>query len=211
MKIFIQMSIALLFFLAGSISMQAQDLSKEEAKKWKKVAKEYKKNPAALKILTEERDRYRQEAESAEQRIQAAQSELLQEKERNSDLQEQVTQLRNELMITRQTNEGLMEQIQDMEQRQPEPTPTSQEDFGTGTVFRIQVGAFKNVPSRFNQYSDLFVEEAGGLKKVLLGAYRDYEQAKVRLSQLKREGYPGAWVVGYINGRRVSLKEALNN
>jgi hypothetical protein len=92
MKIFIQMSIALLFFLAGSISMQAQDLSKEEAKKWKKVAKEYKKNPAALKILTEERDRYRQEAESAEQRIQAAQSELLQEKERNSDLQEQVTQ-----------------------------------------------------------------------------------------------------------------------
>lgn len=211
MKILIQITFASIILLAGCAPRQTQSLSQTEAKKWKEIANDYRKNPAALKELTEERDRYREEAQTAEQRIQAVQTELMQERERNANMQQQIDQLRNELMITRQTNESLMEQIHEMEQNQMEPAAPPQEDYSTGTVFRIQVGAFKEVPSRFNQYSDVYIEEAGGLKKVMLGAYRDYEQAQVRLSQLKREGYSGAWIVGYVNGRRVSLREALNN
>lgn len=202
-----------LFSLAIALPAEAQQLSKDEQKEWKKKAKDYRRNPAALKRLTEERDQYREEAQDLQQRMNSVQAEMNQAQTEADALRQQIASLNNQLMAEQQTNRNLMQQLQEQQQPSPQPYPVDQgeEDYNVGTVYRIQVGAFKEVPAKFNQYPDMYVEESGGLKKVLLGQYRNYEDAKVRLSRLKSEGYSSAWVVPYIDGQRSSLREALRN
>lgn len=210
-----QMLILVTFLLSLAIAVptQAQLLSKDEKKEWKRKAKDYKKNPAALKRLTEERDQYREEAQELQQRMNSMQTETNQAQGEVDALRQQIASLNNQLMAEQQTNRNLMQQLQEQQQPMPQPYPVDQggEDYMVGTVYRIQVGAFKEVPARFNQYPDMYVEDAGGLKKVMLGQYRNYEGAKIRLSQLKGEGFSSAWVVPFIDGQRTSLKEALRN
>jgi len=201
----------------GCATTNTGGLSSEEAKQWTQAAKEYQQNPAALKQLTEERNRYREEAQMADQRVAAVQAELAQDQNQKAEMEQQVAMLNNRLMAAEQANQALQQQLQ-QQMTQPGPTPPSgggtgnADNYDMGVVYRIQVGAYKTggVPSKFNQYPDLFVESAGGLDKVMIGAYRDYNDARARLGQLKGEGYGSAWVVAYKNGGRVPLSEARN-
>ena len=216
MKIFMQLFLAFIFVFSGSLYVQAQELSKEEAKQWKKLAKDYSRNPAELKKLTEERNEFKDQVTGMSQQVSTAQSQLQQEQARSNQLEQEVLQLKNTLAATQQMNQDLMQRQQEMEAMMspPQPTPAANtDDSMVGTVFRIQVGAYKKggVPSKFNQYPDLYVEDAGDLQKVLIGAYRNYEDAKSRLGQLKGEGYSSAWVVAYRDGNRISVKDALQN
>ena len=217
MKIFMKLFIAFMLVFAGTQLAYAQELSKEEAKQWKNLANEYRKNPAELKQLTEERNEYRDQVESLRQQTSVAQTQLQQEQNRSAQLEQENAQLKNTLMATQQMNEDLVQRQQEMEQMmagsQPAPTETGMDNTMMGTVFRVQVGAYKpgSVPSKFNQYPDVYIEDAGDLQKVLIGAYRNYEDAQTRLGQLKREGYPSAWIVAFRDGNRIPVKEALQN
>ena len=201
-------------FFVGCATTNTGGLSSEEAKQWTQAAKEYQRNPAALKQLTEERNRFREEAQSADQRIAAMQAEVTQLQNQNAELEQQVAMLNNRLMAAEQANQALQQQMQQQMSR-PDPTPPATgggDNYDTGVVFRVQVGAYKTggVPAKFNQYPDVYVESDGGLDKVMIGAYRDYNDARARLNQLKGEGYGSAWVVAYRNGVRVPLSEARN-
>lgn len=201
----------------GCATTNTGGLSSEEAKQWTQAAKEYQRNPAALKQLTEERNRYREEAQMADQRIAAIQAELTQVQNQNAELEQQVAMLNNRLMAAEQANQALQQQLQQQMMQPSDPTPPmggggGGDNYDMGVVYRIQVGAYKTggVPGKFNQYPDLYVESAGGLDKVMIGSYRDYNDARARLGQLKGEGYGSAWIVAYKNGVRVPLSEARN-
>ena len=209
----------LLLVLSSGQLIAQQGMSKDEIKEWKKKASEYRKNPAALKALTQERDLLRESQSQMQARLSSMESELLAEKSKIVELEQENVRLNNSLTVTQQTLVDLQNrQAQMMEQQQQMPTAPPQPDVSEGgmpmgTVFMIQVGAFRRggVPAKFSRYPDLYVEEADGMEKVLIGQYRDYNDAKARLSQLKGEGYGSAWIVPFIDGRRVSLKEAMRN
>ena len=75
-------------------------------------------------------------------------------------------------------------------------------------VFRVQLGAFKNQPTEdnFKSIPNLFVVESGGFYRYMSGAFNNFNQAARHKVEMIVEGYKGAFVVAYKNGKRVPLK-----
>jgi hypothetical protein len=78
-------------------------------------------------------------------------------------------------------------------------------------IYRVQIGAFKNPISRnvFDGVDDL-IELKGddGLTRYLTGSYRTIEKAARRKIDVLLEGFDGAFIVAYKNGKRISLEDA---
>ena len=74
--------------------------------------------------------------------------------------------------------------------------------------YRVQVGSFRN-PSdlRFNTFKEVHRESFGGIYRYTVGFFNDFENASLYADTVKATGYPDAFVVGYLNGKRTSLKE----
>lgn len=189
---------------------QTQDLelSKEEEKEWKDKARQYVKNPDALKALTESRELYQAEADRFEAQANELQAQINQYQNRIAQLEEENMQLTNNMMTAQQTIQQLTEENEELASRGPaEPM---EEDM-SGTLFRVQVGAFKKnrVPEALDTGENMDLEEDEGMQKVVVGKFRNFEEAKQLMNYLQNMGVKGAWVVSYIDGQRVPLKEAL--
>jgi len=74
--------------------------------------------------------------------------------------------------------------------------------------YRIQVGSFRS-PSdlRFDNFKDVQREIFGDVRRYTVGFFNDIESASLYADTVKSMGYPDAFVVGYINGDRATLKE----
>ena len=74
--------------------------------------------------------------------------------------------------------------------------------------YRVQVGAFQK-PSdlMFNGFQQVHRENEGGVYKYTVGFFEDFEEAVIYRDSIRVTGYPGAFVVGYVDGKRSSLKE----
>jgi len=203
-------------FVLASFAVQAQEeLSKDEEKRWKQMAKDYKKDPAALKKLTEDKVAYQQEALQAKSEIARLQNQLSQQTDQLTMLQQQNNQLTTQLNDANQIISDLNNQVDQLQNMpppepadRPQPNQPVEENFNQGVVFRVQVGAYRRVPAKYDGMPDLTVEAAGNLQKVLLGNYRNYDDAVARMRSLKSQGYKNPWVVGFRDGVRVSLREA---
>ena len=95
--------------------------------------------------------------------------------------------------------------------------PTRREDIETwsdvqGRVYSVQVGAFRGVPDRraLSTLGTLTREDAGsdGWLRLFSGRFETETEARAHLSALKQEGRADAFVVVYINGRRIPLLQA---
>ena len=75
-------------------------------------------------------------------------------------------------------------------------------------VFRVQLGAFRNKPTKenFKSIPNLFVVESGGFYRYMSGSFTDFDEAAKHKVKMVVEGYKGAFVVAYKAGKRVSLK-----
>jgi len=176
----------------------------EDLTQWKQLAKEYQKNPAALKTLTEERDEIIQEAQDLESRITELEDEKLNMQTRVSQLEQENMQLNTNLMSAQESVRQLTEQQAEM---------VARDDGGMmmGTAYRVQIGAYaKNqIPDNLDTGDMMDLEENDGMQKILIGQFRDFEAAKELMTYFHNIGLGDAWVVPYIDGERVSLKEAL--
>lgn len=74
--------------------------------------------------------------------------------------------------------------------------------------YRVQVGAFQK-PSdlMFNGFQQVHRENEGDVYKYTVGFFEDFEEAVLYRDSIRVTGYPGAFVVGYVDGKRSSLKE----
>lgn len=193
----------------------AQEISKEELKLWKNKAKEFKKDPLKLKALVEE-------AENLEPEIDRLNQALREMRKSNASLEAQLNQ-----SIARQTSlEGEIQQLNSQlsatqqqlsERPKSAPTTTSSEIETTtpmvnGVVFKVQIGAYKKrrMDTELANSDNLGIEEEEGYQKVVVGQFRDIEQAKKLREELEVMGVKGAWVVPYRDGVRITLQEALN-
>jgi hypothetical protein len=75
-------------------------------------------------------------------------------------------------------------------------------------VFRVQLGAFKKKPTDdlSKKILDLIVVQSGGYYRYMSGSFDNFNDAAAHKIKMSVEGYKGAFVVAYKNGKRVPLK-----
>lgn len=83
-----------------------------------------------------------------------------------------------------------------------------------GVVFKIQISASsKNIglsPNNFNGLSTITMIKEGNMYKYFYNETTDYNHARKALEVAKNKGYNSAFLVAYKNGKKISIKEAIN-
>jgi TolA-binding protein len=193
-----------LFFclaLIFSASHTFAQLSKQEKKEWKKKAKEFAKNPANLKQLTEDKSAAEGQVSSLNQKVTQLQSNISDKDAKITELEDQLSQIRAQLTTTK------------AELAQLKETPVvNPMDFSKGVVFKVQVGAFKNkdLAKYFDNNPNLGGEaNEGEPQKITIGIFRDYWEADTFKKYMREMGVKDAWIVPYRDGQRVEIKDVL--
>lgn len=208
MKIQSILFLALILFV--SHQMFGQEMDKAEKKKWVSMAKDFKKNPVALKSLVEERNQCRQEVQDLQRQVSSSQN----DKNKALQLEQQVNRLNSDLLSAQDMINRLSMENERLKNTAPPQVPsTTPQTSSSGVVFRVQAGAFTKgrVPQNILSMPDVTLEDSGNVQKALVGNYATVAEARARASQLKGQGIDGAFVVAYKNGVRVSIDEALRN
>ena len=191
--------LALVFSFTSSYSQ----LTKEEKKAWKTKAKEYKKNPEALKNLEEENQSLKSQVSTLNTQLNNAKSQAADKDATISELQDQLNKARADLA-------NAQESVRQMRAQMSAKPPTGNWD--QGLVFKVQIGAFKDIDltSFFEgnpQLSGWTNED--GTQRINFGMFRDYWTADTLKKHLRNLGVKDAWVVPFQDGKRVDLKEVL--
>lgn len=200
----IHLFIAALFLAAVPYQAQAQDLTKEELKYWKNKAKDYKRNPAALKDLSEEAEMARKQKREMELKLTQIEADRISNENQVSQMQQEIADLNSRLIAAQNA-------IQQLNEEKAMMASKGGGSDMSGLVFRVQIGAYgkTNVPANLDQENDnMDLETEGGLQKILIGLYRDYQDAEALRAHMKKIGVKDAWVVPYRDGVRISLAEA---
>ncbi len=80
-----------------------------------------------------------------------------------------------------------------------------------GLVFKVQIGAFRNpIPQdHFRGFAPIMAEDAGGgITRYTAGLFKTFNMANEAKNAIRTIGYPDAFVVGFYNGKRISVNEA---
>jgi hypothetical protein len=192
-----------LALMVASTTSFAQ-LSKKEKKEWKKKAKQFAKNPASLKQLTEEKQVADNSVTDLSGKVTSLESSVAEKDSKIVGLEEEISQLRGQLSATRA----------ELAQLKSSPAAPAPMDFSKGVVFKVQVGAFKNKDlSKYFENNPNFGGEAakgeGEPQKVTIGVFRDYWEADTFKKYMRDMGVKDAWIVPYRDGQRVEIKDVL--
>ena len=185
-------------------SLLGQELSKSEVKKWKKIAKNYTKNPAALKTLTEEhRDLKRSSTQGS--------AEVANLKRSITDKNGRIQSLESEIMQLRSRLSDAQASLQNMAQSNTQPAASPEEDL-SGIWFKVQIGAYeeRRIDPSFATSDNFVLEDEGSVQKVIIGKFRNFDDADQLKSQLQLMGVSDAWVVAYQDGSRVPVEDVRN-
>jgi len=194
----------ILFFCLALIFSTTEtfaQLSKQEKKEWKKKAKEFSKNPANLKQLTEEKQAADAQVTELNQKFTQLQSSVSDKDARIAELEDQLSQSRTQLT----TVSAELAQLKES----PVANPM---DFSKGVVFKVQIGAFKNKDlAKYFENNPNFGGEVkeGEPQKVTIGIFRDYWEADTFKKYMREMGVKDAWIVPYRDGQRVEIKDVL--
>lgn len=198
MKKGIVLFFSLLLLLASSESFA--QLSKKEKKEWKKKAKEFKKNPANLKQLTEDKQVADNTVVSQTSQLTQMQATISERDSKIAQLEDELAQLRSQLTAAKAELAALKE------------APVNSMDFSKGVVFKVQIGAFKNKNlAKYFDNNPNFGGEArdGEPQKLTIGIFRDYWEADTFKKYMREMGVKDAWIVPYKDGQRVEIKDVL--
>jgi hypothetical protein len=178
-------------------------LTKAEKKEWKKKAKEYRKNPDALKAFTEQKQTADNTVTKQTGDIKQMQSTISDKNMKIAELEDQLSRMRGEL-TTAQTELAALKAA-------PVVNPM---DFSKGIVFKVQVGAFKNkdLSKYFDNNPNLGGEAAGKdePQRITIGIFRDYWEADTFKKYMRDMGVKDAWIVPYKDGARVEIKDVMD-
>lgn len=194
-------------FLFANAPLQAQDeLTKDEKKELKRLAKRLKKNPFELKEMQEAADMYREQNNQLQSQVSTLTSENQMMGTKIQQLEQNNMALNNQLATAQQA-------LQEMSSNPPvEQARGNTNDMMMGTMFRVQIGAYeKTYISEDLDSADgsMTLENADGMQKVMVGQFRDYQAAKELMKHMKKIGLRDAWVVAYVDGSRVNLDEVV--
>lgn len=199
-----------LLFLAAPLAAQTE-LSKEEIKTWKERAKEYRRNLPALKNLVEERDAYENQVTSLQQQVNDMTAQLAMKDRQITAFEEQQSLLNQRVL---EAENAVAQPTTPTTVAQPSaPTYTSSSSPRiSGTVFRVQIGAFKvkQVDADLATGNNMVLSQtADGMQKVIVGEFRTYDSARRLRDTMRQIGVKGAFVVATQDGQPIDVKTAV--
>jgi len=80
-----------------------------------------------------------------------------------------------------------------------------------GLVFKVQIGAFRNpIPqNHFKGFAPIMAEDAGnGITRYTAGLFNTFNMANEAKNSIRSIGYNDAFVVAFMNGKRININEA---
>ncbi len=193
-----------LSLLGGGLYAQQKkkggDPQKALKKEWKKKAKEYVKNPLALKAREE----------SFQRQIQNKDQEIEELTKRNRELQERIAELENQLRARQYSIDSLQSEMVRLKAAYEAEKKQARLDVMPGLVFKVQIGAFRLFDMRkYAQDNPFFEAEAlGDINRYTVGRFRDLALAEAFQKDIKRLGIKDAWIVPYKDGVRITMREA---
>ncbi|MEQ9402524.1 MAG: Ezrin/radixin/moesin family protein [Cyclobacteriaceae bacterium] len=193
--------IALALCVSFTFEASAQ-MSKAEAKEWKKRAKELVKNPQQYKDLLDENKSVKGQVTSLRTELSNVDDRIAEKDEQILSYQSQVADLRSELS-----------RAQAAAQSKPVQTTNSGVgDENVGVIFRVQIGAYaKKDLGNYKDQQNFSELKADGLNKYYIGVFRDYWEADTFKKYLREMGAKDAFLVPFKDGVKVSIKEVLEN
>lgn len=205
-----RITVLLLFIgaLAWAYDGNAQ-MSKDELKVWKKRIKQLE--PEQYKTLLDENKSLKGQMSSLKAELSGVDQTIADKDDQIEQLQGQVSDLRSEL------NSAKAEAQRAAAQAQQQPATTQrgvQVNDQVGIVFKVQIGAFKNKDlSKFKDAGSSFSMETdeNGVMSYSLGVFRDYWDADTFKKYLREMGVKDAFIASYKDGKRVPIKEVLEN
>lgn len=184
-------------FLATGVSYG--QLSKQEAKEWKKTKKSM--STEEFKTMVDQNTALQQQMNQMASDVSSAQSELEMKQQEVAVLQAKVQNLEQDLA------EAMVIDVSSGSESTTNNTKVSK-----GVLFKVQIGAFRNKDlSKYFGTSDNFGGEVDndGTQRYTLGNFTDYWQADKFKKYLREMGVKDAWIVPYKDGRRVPMKDVL--
>lgn len=195
--------------LAWAYDGNAQ-MSKDEEKVWKKRIKELE--PEQYKTLLDENKSLKGQMSSLKAELSGVDQTIADKDDQIEQLQGQVSDLRSEL------NSAKAEAQRAAAQAQQQPAVTQQRGVQAtpqmGVVFKVQIGAFKQ--KDLSKYKDagsnfsMDVDE-NGVMSYSLGSFTNYWDADTFKKYLREMGVKDAFIASYKDGKRVPIKEVLEN
>jgi len=183
-------------FLVTTISFG--QLSKQEAKEWKKTKKSM--SVEEFKAMVDQNTALQQQVSQMSTDVSSAESELEQKQQEVAVLQAKVQNLEQDLAEAKVIDVSSGE------------ASTNNTKVSKGVVFKVQIGAFRNKDlSKYFGSSENFGGEvdSDGTQRYTLGNFADYWQADKFKKYLREMGVKDAWIVPYKDGRRVPMKDVL--
>jgi cell division protein FtsB len=191
----------LLLFVFGCVfnmtTIEAQKASKEEIKKWKDMAKDYKKNPLKLRdkiegynrTITELNEKYNSLKIESENKV-----------SNEEKLQAEIDAKNAEIEL-------LKKQMADLQY----VDESNGQDPANGLAFFVQMGAYEvfNINHYFEGIKCMNVQINDDLNKYVIGSFADPVQAESFKTDVQKLGIEDAWVVPILDGKRIPMEDAL--
>jgi len=195
---------------AAGFSASAQ-LSKDDAKEWKKRLKDL--TPEQYKTLLDENKSLKGQMSSLRTEMAGVDQTIADKNDQISQYQSQINDLRAQVTEAKSQAQRASQQSQPVA-NDTRPAQGSEINDKSGIVFKVQIGAFKNKDlSKFLTAGKNFTGEKDeeGLMLYSLGVFRDYWEADTFKKYLREMGVKDAWIVSYKDGNRVPIKDVLES
>jgi DNA repair exonuclease SbcCD ATPase subunit len=196
------LAIAILAF--GPIEASAQKMSRQEKKEFRQKIREYRNNPDALMSIEDDRNLLRRENQDLQVRLNQLESERGRKDAKIADLEQEIAQLNMGMRSAQDAMQQLREQKEAVAMAPRGPDKR-------GLIFRVQIGAYgkTTVPAVLDKDDDNFdLETVDGLQRILIGLFRNMDEAEQLRGHMQKIGIRDAWVVPYLDGNRISMEEA---
>lgn len=194
--------LAIIFCVAIVTDASAQ-MSKKEAKEWKKRIK--KLTPDQYQTLLEENKSLKSQVSSLKKEVTGVDDKLKDKDDQIAQYQDQVSSLRSDLAAAKKEAASKPKQV-----AATAPVGGSVQST-SGVVFTVQIGAFaKKDLKKFAENNPAFQSDSkDGLMKYTIGMFRDYWEADTFKKYLREIGVKDAFIASYKDGQRVPIKDVL--
>jgi septal ring factor EnvC (AmiA/AmiB activator) len=138
------------------------------------------------------------DVERLQMQLQETEAMLTNKDQNKGQMQAKINQLQDQLATTQRNLDMVSQQMQE-----------TSDDYGIW--FRVQIGAYEQDQiDESLQTTNEFGLEGDGLQKIVLGRFRNYDNAKRLQTHLQKKGLKDAWIVSYRDGVRVPIEEVKN-
>ena len=182
-------------FVFQQTALAQEEMTRKERrqmkKKWRKEARQYKRNPLEFK---KKMQGMQSKIDSLQQEVKAKKQEVIDYESENLKLKEKLDK----------KEEALKKALAD--------TAKEKRMIGSekGLTYKVQIGAYESFNMNEFFQNPKIIQAYGDKRfnKYLIGNFPSQQRAKSFSKKVGQMGFRDAWVVPYIDGRRVSKEKA---